>query len=70
MKRYITYILFLTLSLPLLAQDAMKVLDIAADRIRNAGDIEIEYKASIFSGATEKASATGTMWLREKSDET
>lgn len=65
MKRYITYILFLILSLPLLAQDAMKVLDIAADRIRNAGDIEIEYKASIFSGATEKASATGTMWLRE-----
>ncbi|MBQ5621372.1 MAG: hypothetical protein IIU92_01990 [Bacteroidaceae bacterium] len=43
----------------------MKVLDIAADRIRKAGDIEIEYKASIFSGATEKASATGTMWLRE-----
>lgn len=65
MKRYIIYSLLLISSLPLFADDAMKVLDIAADRIRKAGDIEIEYKASIFSGATEKASATGTMWLRE-----
>ncbi|MBR0543499.1 MAG: hypothetical protein IIW98_03470 [Bacteroidaceae bacterium] len=65
MKRYIIYSLLLISSLPLFADDAMKVLDIAADRIRKAGDIELEYKASIFSGATEKASATGTMWLRE-----
>lgn len=65
MKRYIIYSLLLISSLPLFADNAMKVLDIAADRIRKAGDIEIEYKASIFSGATEKASATGTMWLRE-----
>jgi outer membrane lipoprotein-sorting protein len=65
MKRYIIYSLLLISSLPLFADDAMKVLDIAADQIRKAGDIEIEYKASIFSGATEKASATGTMWLRE-----
>lgn len=65
MKRIIIYSLLLISSLPLFADDAMKVLDIAADRIRKAGDIEIEYKASIFSGATEKASATGTMWLRE-----
>ena len=65
MKRYIIYSLLLISSLPLFADDAMKVLDIAADRIRKAGDIEIEYKASIFSGATEKASAIGTMWLRE-----
>ena len=48
-----------------LAQDAMKVLDIAADRIRQAGNVKIEYKASIFAGATEKYSATGTMWLQE-----
>lgn len=65
MKRYIIYSLLLISSLPLFADEAMKVLDIAADQIRKAGDIEIEYKASIFSGATEKASATGTMWLRE-----
>ena len=65
MKRFFIYSLLLISSLPLFADDAMKVLDIAADRIRKAGDIEIEYKASIFSGATEKASATGTMWLRE-----
>ena len=47
------------------AQDAMKVLDIAADRIRQAGNVKIEYKASIFAGATEKASMEGTMWLQE-----
>ena len=49
----------------LMAQDAMKVLDITADRIRKAGNIKIEYKAGIFAGATEKASSTGTMWLQE-----
>ena len=47
------------------AQDAMKVLDITADRIRKAGNVKIEYKAGIFAGATEKASSTGTMWLQE-----
>ena len=49
------------------AQDAaaMKVLDIAADRIRKAGNVQIEYKAAIFAGATETASTTGTMWLQE-----
>ncbi len=49
----------------LMAQDAMKVLDIAAERIRNAGNVQIEYKAAIFAGATEKASTKGTMWLQE-----
>ena len=49
----------------LMAQDAMKVLDIAADRIRKAGNVQIEYKASIFSGATETATTVGTMWLQE-----
>ncbi len=49
----------------LFAQDAMKVLDIAADRIRKAGNVKIEYKATLFSGATEKLSATGTMWIQE-----
>ena len=46
------------------ARDAMKVLDIAAERIQKAGNVKIEYKASIFAGATEKASASGTMWLQ------
>jgi len=40
------------------------VLDITADRIRKAGNVKIEYKASIFSGSTETASSTGTMWLQ------
>ena len=42
----------------------MKVLDIAAERIRKAGNVKIEYKAGLFAGATEKASASGTMWLQ------
>ena len=46
------------------AQDAMKVLDIAAERIRQAGNVKIEYHVSIFAGTTERASATGTMWLQ------
>ena len=47
------------------AQDAMKVLDITADHIRKAGNVKIEYKASVFAGATEKFSTSGTMWLQE-----
>ena len=47
------------------AQDPMKVLDDTADRIRKAGNVKIEYHASIFEGSMEKASATGTMWLQE-----
>ncbi len=49
----------------LFAQDAMKVLDIAADRIRKAGNVKIEYKAGVFHGGTETASSAGTMWLQE-----
>ena len=58
-------ILALLLCIAVQAQDAMKVLDITAERIRQAGNIEIQYRASVFSGSTERASATGTMWLRE-----
>ena len=46
------------------AQDAMKVLDITADRIRAAGNVKIEYKAGIFAGSMEKSSTKGTMWLQ------
>ena len=73
MNKYKLFLLLIiSLFLPLkgvggaaFAQDAMKVLDIAADRIQKAGNVEIQYKASIFAGATEKASTTGTMWLQE-----
>lgn len=64
--------IFLSLLLPLkgvggalFAQDPMKVLDIAAERIQKAGNVKIEYKAVLFAGATEKLSSTGTMWLQE-----
>ena len=72
MNKYQLFLLLvISLFLPLkggggsvFAQDAMKVLDITADRIRKAGNVKIEYKASIFSGSTETASSTGTMWLQ------
>lgn len=65
--RKIFLILAILVSTCIQAQDAdaMKVLDIAADRIQKAGNVKIEYKASIFAGSTEKASTTGTMWLQE-----
>ena len=71
MKRLILLLILLLFALSpfhlLMAQDAdaMKVLDIAAERIQKAGNVKIEYKASIFAGSTEKASNSGTMWLQE-----
>ena len=68
MKRLILLFIFhLSLfTVPLsFAQEAMKVLDITADRLRKAGIVKIEYKATLFEGAAEKASQTGTMWLNE-----
>ena len=64
MKKILT-LLALLLGISIQAQDAMKVLDITADHIRKAGNVKIEYKASIFAGSTEKASSTGTMWLQQ-----
>ena len=73
MNKYKLFLLLIiSLFLPLkgvggaaFAQDAMKVLDIAADRIRKAGNVKIEYKAGVFSDGTETASSAGTMWLQE-----
>ena len=58
-------LLAVLVSICIQAQDAMKVLDLAADRIRKAGNVKIEYKAGIFSNGTETASSSGTMWLQE-----
>ncbi len=58
-------LLAVLVSICIQAQDAMKVLDIAADRIRKAGNVKIEYKTGIFSNGTETASSSGTMWLQE-----
>lgn len=64
MRRILT-LLAVLVSICIQAQDAMKVLDIAADRIRKAGNVKIEYKAGIFTNGTETASSAGTMWLQE-----
>ena len=63
--RKILSLLAVLVSICIQAQDAMKVLDIAADRIRKAGNVKIEYKAGMFSNGTETASSSGTMWLQE-----
>ncbi|MBP5630889.1 MAG: hypothetical protein J6W97_04965 [Bacteroidaceae bacterium] len=63
--RKILTLLAVLVSICIQAQDAMKVLDIAADRIRKAGNVKIEYKAGIFTNGTETASSAGTMWLQE-----
>lgn len=63
--RKILLLLAVLVSICIQAQDAMKVLDIAADRIRKAGNVKIEYKAGMFSNGTETASSSGTMWLQE-----
>lgn len=61
-------LLALFASLCLMAQEdrAMKVLDIAAERIRQAGNVKIEFKATVCEGAKEVGSTSGTMWLQEK----
>ena len=64
MRKVLT-LLAILVSICIQAQDAMKVLDIAADRIRKAGNVKIEYKAGIFTNGTETASSAGTMWLQE-----
>lgn len=64
MRKVLT-LLAVFVSICIQAQDAMKVLDIAADRIRKAGNVKIEYKAGIFTNGTETASSAGTMWLQE-----
>ena len=71
-KNKLFFLLALSFLLPLkgvggaaFAQDAMKVLDDTAERIRQAGNVKIEYRASIFAGSTEKASQSGTMWLQQ-----
>ena len=64
MRKTLT-LLAVLVSICIQAQDAMKVLDIAADRIRKAGNVKIEYKAGIFTNGTETASSAGTMWLQE-----
>ncbi|MCH5169070.1 MAG: hypothetical protein J1F27_05460 [Prevotellaceae bacterium] len=61
----VCYLSLFSIHSSLAQEDAIKVLDIAAERIRQAGNVKIEYHASIFSGTTERASATGTMWLQE-----
>lgn len=48
------------------AQDARKVLDATASRIRKAGDIQVTFTATSFNGTTEQGKTEGTMLLKGK----
>ena len=48
------------------AQNARKVLDAAASRIRKAGDIQVTFTATSFNGNTEQGRTEGTMLLKGK----
>lgn len=48
------------------AQNARKVLDAAASRIRKAGDIQVTFTATSFNGNAEQGRTEGTMLLKGK----
>lgn len=48
------------------AQDAMKVLDETASRIRKSGGVKVTFSATNFSGLDEQGSTNGTMLLQDK----
>ena len=48
------------------AQDARKVLDATASKIKKGGDIQVTFTATSFSGTTEQGRTQGTMLLKGK----
>ena len=48
------------------AQDARKVLDATASKIRKGGDIQVLFTATSFTGITEQSKTEGTMFLKGK----
>ncbi len=65
MKKIFTILLtFICLSAP--AQEAMKILDEASNRIKKSGDVKVEFTASNFHGTEETESTQGFMLLKGK----
>lgn len=54
------------LCLNIQAQDARKILDATAARIKKSGDIEVRFTATSFNGNEEQSRTEGTMLLKGK----
>lgn len=63
MKKILTVIL-LFLSVGMMAQNARKILDDTAARIRQMGDMKVNFTATTFIGTTEQERTTGTILLQ------
>ena len=62
-KRLITTLLLGAFALSVAAQSAREVLDRAAARLTNSGDVRAQFKATQFKGSTPEGEAAGTMLL-------
>ena len=62
-KRLITTLFLGAFALSVAAQSAREVLDRAAARLTNSGDVRAQFKATQFKGSTPEGEAAGTMLL-------
>ncbi len=62
-KFFISYCLFLLVSLSASSQNARKVLDATAACMTQSGDVKVKFKATQFSGTTPQGEATGTLLI-------
>ena len=65
MRKILTALLLL-LSLGSMAQNARQILDAAAAKVKQMGDVKASFTATAFNGTTEQASTKGTMLLQGK----
>ena len=65
MRRFLI-IMASVLCLSMQAQDARKILDATATKIRKSGDIKVSFTATSFIGNTEQSKTDGTMLLQDK----
>lgn len=64
--RRILFLISCILCMAASAQDARKVLDTTASRIRKGGDIQVSFTATSFLGNAEQGKTEGTMLLKGK----
>ncbi len=65
MKKIFTCIMCL-LSMAASAQNARQILDDTATKIKQMGDVKVNFTATSFSGTTEQAKTNGTILLQGK----
>ena len=64
--RRLLFLISCLLCMGLSAQNARKVLDTAASKIKKSGDVEVSFTATSFQGTTEQGRTEGTMLLKGK----